>query len=73
MPEDRGSLRGIERTLGVRLERAGVSRIAMPELATTAEPARQSIARHANGGTHRKNSGFPSRKGRGPSRWRRGA
>ena len=75
MPEDGGSLRGIERTLGVRLERASVSGIAMPEIATTAPKpaARQPMARHAPGGAHRKNSGFPSLKERSSSGWRRGA
>ena len=75
MPEDGGSLRGIERTLGVRLERASVSGIAMPEIATTAPKpaARQPMARHAPGGAHRKNSEFPSLKERSSSGWRRGA
>jgi len=75
MPEDGGALRGIERTLGVRLERASLSGTAMPDLATTAsEPmARQSIAHSTNGSAHRKNSGFSSLKERSSSGWRRGA
>jgi superfamily II DNA/RNA helicase len=35
VPGDEGSLRGIERTLGVRLERASVSRIAIRDSAAT--------------------------------------
>jgi ATP-dependent RNA helicase RhlE len=75
MPEDGASLRGIERTLGVRLERASVSGIAMRDLATPAgEPiARQPIARHAPVGIHRTNTGFPFRKERSSSGRRRGA
>ena len=75
MPEDGGSLRGIERTLGVRLECASVSAIAMPELASAAPKvaARQSTARHPHGDAHRKNSGFSSVKEKSPSAWRRGA
>ncbi|HTY54365.1 MAG TPA: DEAD/DEAH box helicase [Candidatus Binataceae bacterium] len=75
MPEDGKSLRGIERTLGVKLERARVSEIATAELDTAApEPAiRQSIARRANGDHHRKNPGLPSLREENASLWRRGA
>jgi ATP-dependent RNA helicase RhlE len=63
-PQDEGSLRGIERTLGVRLERASVSGIKMPNSATAApeRPARRSIAGHEDGDAHRKHSGFPRSK-----------
>ena len=73
MPEDGGSLRGIERTLGVRLERASVSGIAMADLAASEPVARQSIARLAHGGAHRKNSGSITPKERSSSGWRRRA
>jgi ATP-dependent RNA helicase RhlE len=75
MPEDIGSLRGIERSPGLRLKHASMSGIAMPDLAATApEPAaHQTIARHAQGGAHRRDSWFPSRKGTGSSVSRCGA
>jgi len=74
MPEDGASLRGIERTLGVRLERATVSGIATRDLAAPAgEPiARQPIARHAPVGIHRTNTGLAFRKERSWSGRRRG-
>jgi ATP-dependent RNA helicase RhlE len=73
MPEDGGSLRGIERTLGVRIEHANLNGIAMPNFVTSApEPAtRRSIARHPHGDADRKNSGL--QKERSSSEWRRGA
>ena len=44
MPEDGASLRGIERTLGVRLERGSI-RIAMPGLAAVpAQPVKRQLA-----------------------------
>jgi len=75
MPEDGASLRGIERTLGVRLQRASVSGIAMPDLATVApeRAPRQAIARHASAGAHRKNSQLSSPKHVSSSGWRRGS
>lgn len=75
VPEDEGSLRGIERTLGVRLERASVSRIARPDSATTPpEPAAgQSIASHERRASQREHSGFLPRKRRSSSGRRRGA
>jgi ATP-dependent RNA helicase RhlE len=75
MPEDGTMLCGIERMLGVRLERAGVSGIAMPEKTVTApEPhARQPIASYAPAGVHRAKPGFPSRKGWNSSGRRRSA
>ena len=75
MPEDGGSLRGIERTLGVRLERASLNGFALSDFATGApEPAaRQSIVRHAHRGALRKSSGLPSLKQRNSSERRHGA
>ncbi len=73
-PEDAGALRGIERSLGVRLERASMSGIAMPVLAGASEPAaRQPMASHPCGGAHRKNSGSITPKERSSSGWRRRA
>ena len=74
LPEDAASLRGIERTLGVRLERASVSGLAMPDLAVGAPepPARQPIVRHAPAAVHRNKPGFPSRKVRSSAGRRRG-
>jgi ATP-dependent RNA helicase RhlE len=74
-PEDGASLRGIERTLGVRLERASVSGIAMPDLVAIARApsAPQPIARHRHPGAQRKKPGFPARKGKRSSGLRRGA
>ena len=75
MPEDGGSLRAIERTLGVKLERASVAGIAVPELAATtpAPVPSQSKSRHTHGGAHRKNSALVARKARSSSAWKRGA
>jgi ATP-dependent RNA helicase RhlE len=75
MPEDGGWLRGIERTLGMKLERAAVSGIAMPVPAAAApEPAaRQSIGRHALAAVRRKNTGFAFRTAKNSSARRRGA
>jgi ATP-dependent RNA helicase RhlE len=75
MPEDGESLRGIERTLGIRLERASLNGIAVPDLTTSARApaAPQSIGRHAHGGARRNNSGLPAPREASGSGWRRGA
>ena len=75
LPEDGASLRGIERTLGVRLECVRVCGIAMPVLAGTApEPkAPQPISSPARAGAFRNDSRVVSRKGKSTWGWRRGA
>jgi ATP-dependent RNA helicase RhlE len=69
MPEDGFSLRGIERTLGVRLERVKIVGFEAPDLATNKRPpiTRQPIVRHAPGRTWRRNTGSPSLKKMIPS------
>jgi len=75
MPEDGGWLRGIERTLGVRLERAKLSGIAMavPAAAAPEPAAHPSIARQPLVAVRLKNSGFAPRPAKGSSARRRGA
>ena len=74
-PEDGGALRGIERSLGVRLERASVSGIAMPDLAAAAPgpAARQPAATDPRGGAHRLKAGLSPSKEKSRSGWRRRA
>jgi ATP-dependent RNA helicase RhlE len=63
MPEDGLSLRGIERTLGVRLERAKIDKFEAPDLAANKQEtiARQPIVRHRPPRTWRHNGGSPPR------------
>jgi ATP-dependent RNA helicase RhlE len=65
MPEDGVSLRDIERTLGVKLERASIGGIAMPEIVSgTAQPKppRHQVARHVQGRVRRSHNGSSSRR-----------
>lgn len=63
MAEDRDALRGIERTLGVQLERASITGLSAPDTALNAPVARPQVARpgrahfqrtHARGSSSRK-------------------
>ena len=66
MPEDAASLRDIERTLGLRLERASINGLAMPELAAPAPQPKprthQPIARHTVARVRRNHNGSSSRR-----------
>ena len=75
MPEDVASLHGIERTLGVRLERSSIRSIAMPELAATpAERVKRQLAgAHVPARVHRVRHKMASRPAAGSFGRRQGA
>ena len=75
MPEDGASLRGIESTLGVRLERGSIRGIAMPQLAAAAaQPVKRHLAAgHVPASVHRVRHKLASRLAAGSFRRRQGA